>query len=348
MYGHVVDGLFDGVITTSEGEFHVESASKYFDHPQSFHSIVYRSVDVAYPRQSCASQAVFDRLLHTQSRSSGSSMGVRPEEEVEGGRRRKRQLDDRFCSLLVAVDHLFLASVAGNSPAAAMSEVVTIISAVRDIYSATDFDNDGTVDQIQPIIAEIRVLDGTEPGYRYGSRNIGVNDFLDLWSQEDHTGFCLALLLTYRDFADGVLGLAWVAEPPPGNRGGICEERVNLPSGVRSLNTAITSLLNFGVRQPRPVTIITVAHEFGHNFGSPVSHSVCVCVCVLYYAVCFSTIVPACHNAPLEPAQGETTSCSHRRRTDLRATTMTSLPAAGSPSTVCCSHRGATASLVCV
>lgn len=269
VYGHVVDGLFDGVITTSEGEFHVESASKYFDDPQSFHSIVYRSVDVAYPRQSCASQAVFDRLLHTQSRSSGSSMGVRPEEEVEGGRRRKRQLDDRFCSLLVAVDHLFLASVAGNSPAAAMSEVVTIISAVRDIYSATDFDNDGTVDQIQPIIAEIRVLDGTEPGYRYGSRNIGVNDFLDLWSQEDHTGFCLALLLTYRDFADGVLGLAWVAEPPPGNRGGICEERVNLPSGVRSLNTAITSLLNFGVRQPRPVTIITVAHEFGHNFGSP-------------------------------------------------------------------------------
>ena len=73
------------------------------------------------------------------------------------------------------------------------------------------------------------------------------------------------------DFSDGVLGLAWVAQPPGGSSGGICEGRVRLSIGERSLNTAIASYLNYGARQPRGVVTITVAHEFGHNFGSPVN-----------------------------------------------------------------------------
>ena len=75
----------------------------------------------------------------------------------------------------------------------------------------------------------------------------------------------------YRDFSDGVLGLAWVAQPPGGSRGGICEKRVRLSIGDRSLNTAIVTYLNYGSRQPRAVVSITIAHEFGHNFGSSVS-----------------------------------------------------------------------------
>ncbi len=75
----------------------------------------------------------------------------------------------------------------------------------------------------------------------------------------------------HRDFADGVLGLAWVGQPPGGSSGGICEQRVNLPIGERSLNTAIVTFLNYGQDQPRAVTTITIAHEFGHNFGSNVS-----------------------------------------------------------------------------
>ena len=37
----------------------------------------------------------------------------------------------------------------------------------------------------------------------------------------------------------------------------------------RNLNTAIVTLLNFGQLQPRGVSIVTMAHEWGHNFGSP-------------------------------------------------------------------------------
>ena len=66
-----------------------------------------------------------------------------------------------------------------------------------------------------------------------------------------------------------MLGLAWVAEPNGGNIGGVCQERVTLSSGQRNLNTAIVTYLNFGQRQSREIGTVTVAHEFGHNFGSP-------------------------------------------------------------------------------
>ena len=50
----------------------------------------------------------------------------------------------------------------------------------------------------------------------YAQDYIGVEKFLDIISLEptdDKNRFCLSHVFTYRDFEDGVLGLAWVAEP---------------------------------------------------------------------------------------------------------------------------------------
>jgi len=46
----------------------------------------------------------------------------------------------------------------------------------------------------------------------YRDENIGVEKLLELNSEETHDDVCLAYVFTYRDFADGVLGLAWVGE----------------------------------------------------------------------------------------------------------------------------------------
>ena len=134
----------------------------------------------------------------------------------------------------------------------------------------TDFDGDGFSDSIHPVIVSLEVLQLNSSGYRYGAQTIQVNQFLDLWSQEDQSMFCLALLLTCRDFDQGVTGLAWVAQPPGGNQGGICEGLTRLRAGDRYLNTAIVSFLNYGQLQPRSVSAITTAHQLGHGFGSPV------------------------------------------------------------------------------
>ena len=97
--------------------------------------------------------------------------------------------------------------------------------------------------------------------------------YLVKWSEIDHSAYCLALLFTYRDFSDGALGLAWVAEPDLETPGGICSKKVLLEetNEALSFNTAVVTLLNYGVRLPRKASVITVMHELGHSFGSEVS-----------------------------------------------------------------------------
>lgn len=274
-----MDGIFTGVIHTQNGKYHVERAHKFFDSSvhQDFHSVIYHEQDMDAPSGLYpASCGVKSKILENMKSLSSHAVPLKDTTMLYGSDRhtilrRQTTNNNRFCQVRVVGDHLFLANDGGGSIANAMSEMATIISAVQDIYSNTDFDGNNSPDGVQPVVASLEVFEQSRPNYQFGRSVIAVNDFLDLWSQEDQSGFCLAILLTHRDFNNGVLGLAWVAEPSGGNRGGICEGQVRLGVGNRYLNTGIVTTLNFGQRQPRSVTEITVAHEFGHNFGSPVS-----------------------------------------------------------------------------
>merc|ERR1712106_602674 len=53
------------------------------------------------------------------------------------------------------------------------------------------------------------------------------------------------------------------------NAGGVCEKNGHYRGSFKSLNTGIITLMNYGKHVPPAVSHVTMAHEMGHNFGSP-------------------------------------------------------------------------------
>ena len=283
MKGHVINGVFDGIIHSHGEEYHIEKAHKFFPTKQDFHSIIYRASDVEEPASICGTKdKVYEDLHRLQSTGRPS-----PKDRIVYGHTKRQTPQPQFCPVLVAADHLFQQVVGGGDPAATTSEIISVIEEVQNIYFDTDF---GIGYTVQPTIGKIQLLSENDT-LSTASSETDVIGYLDLWSQRNHSQFCLALLLTNRDFDGGVFGLAWVAEPPGGERGGICEQSpVRLRNGLRYLNTAIVTFLNFGQQQPRSVSVVSIAHEFGHSFGSPVSCNyslissiICVTVRTVHY-----------------------------------------------------------------
>ena len=80
-------------------------------------------------------------------------------------------------------------------------------------------------------------------------------------------GFALVLRMSFAEFDEGLLGLAWVGSK--GNSpGGICQEGATLSGDFLYTNTGFSTQTNFGERVPDLTAYLVMSHELGHNFGS--------------------------------------------------------------------------------
>ncbi|XP_049268875.1 disintegrin and metalloproteinase domain-containing protein 10 [Rhipicephalus sanguineus] len=307
VYGALVNGVFHGAIQSRSGRYYVESARRFFSGPKPFHSVLYDARDARFPDTGTPGgwcgvrhrRDTVQRWTASPKRNRQASFRDRGETKLPDSRSHDEEgtgnasvrilpvYSRRVCNLKVSVDHLMYEHMyrGEQNPSRTRARITALIAShvnrASAVYRRTSF---GGIQDISFIVQKIRINDsrscaeGVKEDNPFCSDGIDAGYLLHLTSKENNDDFCLAYTWTFRDFADGILGLAWIARAQLG-QGGICEK--NRPSVDQnpgttefrqfylSLNSGIMTFLNYNSPVSQAVSEITFCHEIGHNFGSP-------------------------------------------------------------------------------
>ncbi|XP_067941797.1 disintegrin and metalloproteinase domain-containing protein 10-like isoform X2 [Watersipora subatra] len=286
--GSIINGVFQGIIRTGGQDVYYVDRKEY--HPahsmtkhDQVHSVIYKRTDVNVDkfseRQRVKRGASGDGFCGARIKSIADWMERMEASHLDQISRVKRQTtpSNNVCNLLIQSDPEMwkyfetLFPVADSMVKQEITAFIRqLVREVNGVYAKADFKGK-TGYQLRVDRLVINKTCNSNSDHWFCNTNLDVSNFLNLNTYTNHNAYCLAYVLTNRDFADGTLGLAWVAKPDSLS-GGICSQYTTYSENgsprKKSLNTGIVTIKNYGERVPVLMSQITFAHEIGHNFGA--------------------------------------------------------------------------------
>ena len=118
----------------------------------------------------CDYERHLDKLRERYWPEGGAPGREEPEIERPGSKRQTRQnvfLDNPICPVFLAADHTFYNFVGGNDETQTITELITHLNEVNQIYRRTDFDEDGIQDNVAFTLARVtdmyKLINRTRP-----------------------------------------------------------------------------------------------------------------------------------------------------------------------------------------
>ncbi|XP_068609537.1 disintegrin and metalloproteinase domain-containing protein 17 [Brachionichthys hirsutus] len=285
---HIDHDEFSARILTDDDEFSVEPLWRFTSAPPDGRLLIYRSEDIKnlgrLQRPSVCGYVTSDPSQLLPASVSTATMEERGEEDSSRRRRQAPQHLRNTCPLLLVADHRFFKHMGREEESTTLNYLIELIDRVDDIYRNTSWDDEfsGYGVQIQQIIIEKRPTPVAPGKSHFNMRGSPVKK-RDVWDvkklleqfsadiAQKASNVCLAHLFTYQDFAEGTLGLAYVAPSKPDIAGGLCSQACPSSSNEHRamyLNTGLTSTKNYGKTILTKEADLVTTHELGHNFGA--------------------------------------------------------------------------------
>uniref|UniRef100_A0A1X7U7R3 Disintegrin domain-containing protein n=1 Tax=Amphimedon queenslandica TaxID=400682 RepID=A0A1X7U7R3_AMPQE len=219
--GHLAFDTFDGAIYTNDEIYFIEPSTRYFPNSDSpTHSIIYRHSDLNATLLNIHGRTPCGATTFSQQRNLYSIQDAGPSDHINLHTRQSGARNTSLvrCTLRVEADYKFVTNVAsGSDDTTRMNSAIAVlrnlITTGSIIFQNTDFNMDaaGARDNIHFLVLEFDINTQPPPSGSFQANEfIGVEAFLNSYSEADFTAFCLSYLFTYRDFDGGVLGLAFV------------------------------------------------------------------------------------------------------------------------------------------
>ncbi|XP_058953790.2 ADAM 17-like protease [Pocillopora verrucosa] len=277
---HVDHGIITASIATKDDIYIVEPAWRHIAGSSQDQMISYRHSDVKSNITNAQGQEpnVKKKFSFCGHDSHHSPVLYADEEDSHAqgtySKRKRRAAPTRIrCRLALVADYRFFTEMGRGDTKQTINYMIGVIDRVDSIFQRTAWSEEykGYGFEIQKVLVHETPTRETDHYNKdtSASNPWEIKKLLNAFSRnEEWLQYCLAHLFTYQDFADGVIGLAYVGNPKSNAVGGICTKRYFTNNRWLYLNTGLSSSINWGRKLLTEEADIVTAHEIGHNFGS--------------------------------------------------------------------------------